>query len=1458
MIQVPDDLLRFLKSIGYNKDALMGASITKVGLNKVKEVFNVYLSIPNVLDIKDANHLFLCAQNGINGNTKCNIHISYDNVTENDINNYIKYFIDEIVISRPSLISIVDNEILIEDNTITFKVLSSAEKKALKEETKNLVKKLEEYGIGTFNIDIITDSEKRKELKEQIKNEKNNVPKVEKSPVILGSHKEGAVTKLNNILGETKNIIVEVYIFAKEFVERQGKKGPIYILNLKVSDKTDSFLMKLVGYDEQQFSALSKELNEGSWYRIHGNVEMDTYLKSMIINAKNIEHIESKDVSVKDEADEKRVELHAHTMMSMMDSVVRPDELVKLAHSLGHKAVAITDHNVLQAYPDVYNTVQKINKGKEDKDKFKALYGVELNVVDLDSNIVFNNKEYDLFDQEYVVYDTETTGLNYGVDQMIEIGAVKIKGDKVIDRFDKLISCDKPLPKIITELTSITDEMLKGCDDEATVTKEFLDFCGDLPLVAHNAAFDIAFVSNAMKKYDLGDFNYTVIDTMGLARNMHPEWRNHKLSTLVKNLEVEWDEDKHHRADYDCEGTAKCLTKMLNELKNQNYRTTLDLEKLTDKEKTMRFSRPFHLTLIAKNSIGLKNLFKIISLANTKYLYKGSEPKLPRNDLIDLKNGLIIGSGCINGEVFDKGINLTDEELADLMNFYDYIEVYPASSCSHLIGLNQRFHSELEYQNYIKRLIKIAKQQGKMVCATGDVHNLYPEDLIYRKVIVHQKTNGRLHPLNRKDLELPNMCFLTTEQMLDAFSFLDEDLRKEIVITNPNAIADMCEQLQIIKDKLYTPVLDNSADKCKAMVYNKAHEIYGEKLPVIIEDRLEAELNGIIGGGFDVIYLIAEKLVKKSNSDGYFVGSRGSVGSSLAATMFGITEVNPLPPHYRCPNCRHFELVPDDSGIESGYDLEDKFCPVCGTKMKGDGQNIPFQTFLGFNAEKIPDIDLNFPSDYQHRAFDLTKEFFGEDNVFRAGTIGKVEEKTAFGYVKGYYERKFMNQGMSNEEAREEVKNIPNPIIEYLASKATDVKRTTGQHAGGVMVLPKGLSIYDFTPIQYPADDKESTWLTTHFDYRALHDALLKLDLLGHVDPLALRLMSEISGVDVLSIPLNDKRVISLFTSDKALERKYNHLNVTIGASGLPEFGTETCRDILVVAKPQTFSDLVIVAGLAHGTDVWNNNARDLIVDKVATLNEVIGCRDDIMTYLIKKGLPNQISFSIMEDVRKGKGGFKNNEKKYIPVMKAHGVPDWYIDSCYKIKYMFPKAHAVAYTTMAVRVGYFKVYYPLEFYAVWFTVRAKAYDIETMIKGYDAIVRRYDELKARSSGKGEKLSPKESDILKMLVVAIEMEERGYTFANVDLYKSHATDFVVDKEHRQLIPPFVVMDGLGESAAISVVEARKEREFTSQEDLLERTKLSSTNVKQLMDIGAIKGLSESDQMSLFEFGLDFGD
>ncbi len=1432
------ELKRFFDSIGFTGEGFNEASVLKVVLKKETQSFIVYLKNKDVIPLNYVNQLFLCASNGINGKNKCEVRLVYDNVTFEDIKAYLDYFIDEVIIRRPSLIGLKKLDVEIMNDTLYFHVLNEFEKNDLLFESKGLINQLNRYGLGNLKIEITISEEERLQIQEEIEQDRINVAvKEEDSPIIFGVHKEGKVTQLNNILGEMRNIIVEVYIFKKEVVERTGKKGPIFIINMKVSDKTDSYLMKLVRFDEEEFTEINKKLNEGAWYRVHGNIEMDTYIKQMVFNVKNIESIPSKDIKVVDEEPEKRVELHAHTMMSMMDGVIDAKSLVKFADKLGHRAVAITDHNCLQAYPDVYNTVLKINKGRDDKDKFKALYGVELNVVDVKANIVFKNKEYNLFDQEYVVFDTETTGLSVGTDQMIEIGAVKVKNDEIIERFDELIACPKPLPPFITELTNITDEMLQGKDSEENVTRRFLEFIGDLPLVAHNAQFDISFVSNAVQKYNLGEFNNTVIDTMGMARNMYPEWRNHKLSTLVKNLEVNWDEDKHHRADYDCEGTSKCFYRMLLELKSQNIKTTIDLENIADIENAIKFARPIHLTLIAKNKVGLKNLFKIISLANTKYLYKGKEPKIPRTDLIELREGLLIGSGCINGEVFDKGFGMNDDELIDLMNFYDYIEVNPATSCSHLIGMNKRFHSIMEYNGYISRLVKLAKRIGKIPVATGDVHNLRPDDLIYRKIIIHQKTNGKIHPLNHSDIEIPNMYFMTTTEMLEQFSFLDPDLQKEVVITNPNKIADMVEELQIIHDKLYTPLLESSAEITKEMVYNKAYEIYGDPLPNNIAERLEAELSGIIGGGFDVIYLIAEKLVKKSNEDGYFVGSRGSVGSSLVATMMGITEVNGLPPHYVCPKCKksYFE---DEAGeslanlYSSGYDMPDREC-VCGEKLKKEGQDMPFATFLGFKAEKVPDIDLNFSGENQAAAHNHVKVLFGEDHAYRAGTISTVADKTAIGFVRGYCEDK--NIILNNNE------------IERLALGCTGVKRTTGQHPGGIIVIPQYMDVFDFTPYQYPADEPDSTWYTTHFDFHAIHDNVLKLDILGHDDPTMLKYLGDTTKVNILDIPFDDKNVISLFTSPKVLGVNEDDILCKTGTLGIPEFGTNFAINMLLEIKPTHFADLVKIAGLSHGTNVWQGNVRDLIVNNIASFSEVVGCRDDIMVSLINYGLDSSKAFKISEFVRKGKAKKEpENWLEHAALMREHSVPEWFIECCRKIEYMFPKAHACAYVMMAYRVAWFKIYYPLYYYSAFFSIRRSDFDIKAMLGGYEGIKRRLIEIKE----KGYSATAKENAVADTLAVALEMLARGFQFKNINIEKSLAKTFYIDEENKALYMPFMAVDGLGESVANKIVEEREKKPFFCVDDFQTRGKVNQTTINNLRELGIFEGMPESAQLSLF--------
>ena len=1317
-----EELTRFFDKINfkdYNVGEFVNAKILKVVVNKQKSSFKVFLNFEDLISYSELEKLTEASKNGL-ADKKLLIEYSYDNISEEKLLKFIIDVLNEIKDSKPSLKSLEDDNIKIENKKIMVEASSEYEKKSFLQALNQIIKKLNLYNINDISCDVLINEEENQKIKKEIKETKKNNVKSEKKEetkkeVIIKDVDSYNPILINNIMGETKKVSLDAYIFGIDTLERDN----INIITLKISDKTNSIVAKIFKKKKEEFSEALGYLKENDWYRFYGNIEYDNFSKDLILSIKDYEKIEKEEEQVKDNALEPRVELHLHTMMSAMDSVVPIDEVVKYAISIGHKAIAVTDHNGCQAFPNLFHAVEAYNKDKEKEDRFKVLYGVEMNIVNNDVDLIFNNGSYDLINQEFVVFDTETTGFYAGNDQMIEIGAVKIKNGKITERFDELIDPKRPLPKKIIELTFITDEMLKGKPSEEEITKKFLNWVGDLPLIAHNAKFDISFIKAACQKYGFEDFNKTVLDTMSIARMLYPNWTNHKLQTLTKNLDVPWDEEKHHRADYDAEGTALAFYKMAKTLESQNIITTDDLINNIDKEKLVRFSYPFHATLIAKDRTGLKNMFKIISIANTKYLYKNEQPKIPRDEVIKLREGLLIGSGCINGEVFDKAGSLDDEELVNMMNFYDYIEVQPVSTFSHLIGYERKFNTEVEAEEYLKKIIRVAKEAGKPVVATGDVHNLRKEDKLYREIIVNQKFNGKLHPLNRKGIEIPNMYLKTTEEMLSEFSFLDEEVAKEIVVTNPNKIADSVTEIEVIIDtpKPFAPKIPNSVETMTKLVYEKASELYGDVLPHHIEERLATELygealktaitenvnkedlselekeekiykllhdtivsgydsvkkyiednikeneeeelssdaldqavkkklGGIIGAGYDVIYLIAQKLVKHSNDDGYLVGSRGSVGSSLVAFMMGITEVNSLAPHYRCPECKlsifdDKDKEPLGSKYLSGYDLPDKVCPVCGKKMIGDGQNIPFETFLGFNADKIPDIDLNFPRDYQSQAFDYTKVIFGPNNVFRAGTIETVADKTAFGYVRRYYENKGINP------------NDVNPtLISYLASHVKDVKRTTGQHPGGIMVLPQGLSIYDFTPIQFPADDKESTWLTTHLDYTALHDALLKLDLLAHLDPLAVRRLCELTGLKVKEIPLNDVKVISLFTSDKALNRKSNYLRAETGATALPEFGTVTGQDILKDAKPKSFADLVVIAGLAHGTDVWNNNARDLILSGQCTIREVIGCRDDIMTYLIRKGLPNNIAFKIMEDVRKG----KKLKPEYEKLMRALSV----------------------------------------------------------------------------------------------------------------------------------------------------------------------------------------------------------
>ena len=1439
-----EELVRFLKSIDmeYLED-FKDMQISKVIYNRESKVYTVYLKNPRVLSYEVVTNLFESAKKGINGVDKCYIELIYDNITAEDLSEYTKIILENIIFEHPSLVGTIGALKEVKDKTIYLETTSEITD-TQDEFMEKLTTNLKNYGLGEYEVKFVLNKELALEIQKEIESTKEiKLETKEDSPVIFGFHKDGEITSLKNIIGEAKGVIIEGYVFGIDASERKGQKATAYIINLKVSDKTDSFLVKFVRFKKEEYDQIKKGLKVGNWYRIYGNVEMDNFLRQMVLNGRSIEKIKSKDEMVTDLEEEKRVELHAHTKMSAMDGVIEAKDLVKFAHKLGHKAVAVTDHNCLQAYPDLYHAVCDINKGIEkEEDKFKVIYGAEMSIVNNENELIFNLKDYDLLETEFVVFDTETTGFTPFVDQMIEIGAVKIKNGEVTEHFDELINPGRMLPNKIVELTNITDEMLKDKDTEENVTKRFLEFVGDCPLVAHNAKFDIGFISAAMSKYNLGEFNSTVIDTMGMARMLYPEWKNHKLSTLVKNLDVPWDEESHHRGDYDSEGTAIAFYKMSKVLSNRNIETTQKLYDSVDQEALLKFSRPFHMSVLVQNKVGLKNLFKIISYANTKYLFKGDQTKLPRDELNKHREGLLFGSGCVNGEIFEASFNKEDEELAKMMQYYDYIEVQPPEVYSYLVQMDSSLIKSIsDIYTQIKKIVRVAEEAGVMVCATSDAHHLTREDKIYRDIIVAQRFNGKLHPLNKRGIDVPDMHFYTTKEMLEAFSFLGSEKAKEIVVTNPGKIADKCEIVEVIIETggvPFSPKIENSKEIVEDMVYTRAKEWYGDPLPANIKDRIEQELKGIIGGGFDVIYLIAQKLVKKSNDDGFLVGSRGSVGSSFVATMMGITEVNPLPSHYRCPKCKH-SIFKDEEGNELaikysiGFDLPDKDCPKCGTKMLKDGEDMPFATFLGFNADKVPDIDLNFSDLNQAAAHEYTKVLFGEDNVYRAGTIGTVADKTAYGFVKGYCEDK--NIVMRSIE------------VERLAQGCVGVKRTTGQHPGGIVVIPGYMDVFDFTPYQYPAEDVDAAWRTTHFDYHAIDQDVLKLDILGHTDPTQLRMLQDLTGIDVRTVPFDDKETMSLFLSPDVLGVTKEQIMNDTGTLGVPEFGTNFTIGMLKDTKPTTFAELIKLSGLSHGTDVWLGNAQELIRKNVVPFKEVIGCRDDIMVYLIQNGMEPLKAFKIMEFVRKGKAS-KDPEgwAKHKETMKEAGIPDWYIESCGKIKYMFPKAHAAAYVMSAFRIAYFKVHYPAEYYASYFSTRFQDFEIETMIKGYEAIKQRINEI----IGKGYEATSKETSLLETLHLALEATARGFKFGNIDIKRSEAKNYIIDDDHKTLISPFRTIDGLGDAVATQIVEERNKKEFFCVEDFQARGKVNVSTMEKLRSLGVFEGMPESAQLSLF--------
>lgn len=1225
------------------------------------------------------------------------------------------------------------------------------------------------------------------------KGRKASAPKkqVSDQDIIHGRKISIETVKLATIRDISPNIAFEGGVFATD--KRVLNSGKV-IQTFSVTDFTNSMHCKLFTDTEEDI------VKKGDYIRVRGDAQYDPYARELIVMVKDINKADQ--IVRRDFSKEKRVELHMHTSMSMMDAVSNVEDLVKQAKDFGHKAVAITDHGIVQAFPDA------MSAGK--KHDIKILYGVEAYLID-DLGMVLKDYNNLTFDQTFVVFDLETTGLSASNEKITEIGAVKIKNCEIVERFSELINPQMRIPSKITELTGITNDMVKDSRTIEEVLPDFLDFVGDSMLVAHNSDFDTGFIREACKKQDI-IYNLKALDTVSISRVLLPELKRHKLNVVAKHLGIKL--DNHHRAVDDAEATANIFLKFIEMFRADDIEILSQVnERYTDKD--YKTKRPNHITILVKDMIGLKNLYKMISIAHIENFYKN--PRTLKSVLSKYREGLIVGSACEAGEVYQAvQRKLSDKEIDKIMAYYDYIEIMPCEHNSFMIekGIVKDVN---ELKEINKNIYNHAKRNGKLVVATGDVHYKDPSDGIYRHILkVAQK-----YSVTEEDKAF---YFRTTDEMIEEFTYMGTEIAHEVVVENTNKIADMIEFIKPIPDGTFAPFIEGSDTELREMCFKKAENIYSSPLPEIVQSRLDRELNSIIGNGYAVMYIIAQKLVTKSIADGYLVGSRGSVGSSFAATMSDITEVNPLCPHYVCKTCKYSEFITDGS-YASGIDLPDKYCPDCGDKLIKDGHDIPFEVFLGFEGDKEPDIDLNFAGEYQSLAHKYTEELFGADYVFRAGTIGTIAEKTAYGYVMKYLE---------------ETDSVANGAeISRLREGCTGVKRTSGQHPGGVMIVPDYKDVYDFTPIQYPANDPTSGVKTTHFDYHSISGRILKLDILGHDVPTIIKMLEDFTGVIATSIKLDDPDTMSIFTSADAIECNLSEIKCETGSLGIPEFGTKFVRQMLMDTKPSTFGELVRISGLSHGTDVWINNAQELVRNKVTTLKEVISTRDDIMNYLMLKDLKPKTAFKIMENVRKGKG----LTEEHIEDMKEHNVPQWYIESCQKIKYMFPKAHAAAYVMMSFRVAYYKVHHKEAFYATFFTTKIDDFDADLICRGKEYV---YDKIKELDV-LGNNATAKEKGMLIVLEVAYEMFSRGVEIKKVDLYRSHAKKFKI--EDNKLLPPLCSIQGLGETVAKNI-EAQADREFISLEDFRTRTKANKSVTDILISHGCLQGLPESNQLTLF--------
>ena len=1239
----------------------------------------------------------------------------------------------------------------------------------------------------------------------------------EDKDIFYGRNFEGEETEIHEIIDEMREVVVRGKIIQLETREIRNEKT---IVMFAVTDFTDTIKAKVFTKNERLPELLDK-LKEGAFIKMKAVAMMDQFEHDIALGSvSGIKTIPDFTEKRMDHSPVKRVELHCHTTMSDMDGVTDVKKLLKTAMGWGHQAMAITDHGVVQAFPDANHCVE----GKD----FKVIYGMEGYLVDDIKNIVTDSRGQSL-DSTFVVFDIETTGFSAVNDRIIEIGAVKVENGMITEKFSEFVNPERPIPFEIEKLTSINDRMVEDAPNISVILPKFMDFCGGSVLVAHNADFDTGFIRHNCEVLGL-PYDYTYVDTLGIARSFLEGLKNYKLDTVVEAMGCTL--ANHHRAVDDAGATADVFVRFLERFKKKNIR---DLDELNTYSAmsvdAIKKLKTYHIILLAKNEIGRINLYRLVSLSHLDYYAR--RPRIPKSVLAKYREGLIIGSACEAGELFRAVVDeRPEEEIARIVEFYDYLEIQPTGNNEFMIRDPKmtKVSTVADLQELNRKIVELGEKFNKPVCATCDVHFLNPEDEVYRRIIMSNKGFGDA------DLQ-PPLYLRTTEEMLEEFQYLGAEKAEEVVVTNTNRIADMIDRISPVRPDKCPPVIENSAGILRDICYNRAHELYGEDLPDIVTERLERELNSIIGNGFAVMYIIAQKLVWKSVADGYLVGSRGSVGSSFVAYMAGITEVNSLQAHYLCPKCHYVDFdsdyVKSFSG-RSGCDMEDRVCPVCGEPLMKEGHDIPFETFLGFKGNKEPDIDLNFSGDYQSKAHAYTEVIFGKGKTFRAGTVGTLADKTAYGYAMHYYEE--------HEQHKRSCE------LDRISSGCVGVRRTTGQHPGGIIVVPHGEEIYSFTPVQHPANDQTTKIITTHFDYHSIDHNLLKLDILGHDDPTMIRMLEDITGVDATKIRLDDPEVLSLFHGLEALHIKPEDIGGTdLGSLGIPEFGTEFVMQMLRDTKPKAFSDLVRISGLSHGTDVWLGNAQTLIQEGKAQISTAICTRDDIMIYLIDKGVESEQSFKIMESVRKGKGLTPDYEK----VMKEHDVPDWYLWSCKKIKYMFPKAHAVAYVMMGIRIAWFKIHEPLAYYAAFFTIRATAFDYGLMCQGKAAIDNHIKAYKANPN-----LSKKEQDTLRDMKIVQEFYARGFEFLKIDLYQSDAIKFQVVED--KLLPPFSVIEGMGGIAAEALAvaahaETERGEKFLSKDDIRQKAKVSQTVLDTMAELGLLGGLPESNQLSIFDFG-----